>query len=339
MTEPPVLLLALRLARRELRSGLRGFGVFLACLFLGVFAISAIGSFSAAAKAGLLADASALLGGDLEIRRMHRPFSEQQRSFFAGQGETSEISELRTMAGNPKKELRALVELKAVDAGYPLYGQLQIEPPQALNQALAQQGALVETALLQRLDLQIGDRIQIGEISLRISGVLKAEPDRDVRPFYLGPRVMISSQNLAATGLIRPGSMVTYRSRLRLADPNQAEEVISALQQEYPQAGWRLRTWRKAAPRVRMVLDRLGTNLTLLGLCALLIGGLGVAGAVARLSGRQGDAHCDAEMSRRIQPGHLQRLPATDPVSWQRWCRSGSHLRGGSPLSARLQYG
>ncbi len=280
MREPPILLQALRLARRELRSGLRGFGVFLACLFLGVFAISAIGSFSAAAKAGLLSDASALLGGDLEIRRMHRPFTEQQRSFFAAQGKVSEVSELRTMAGNPLKDLRALVELKAVDGLYPLYGQLHIEPPQALAQALGGQGALVETMLLQRLDLQIGDQLQIGDLKLLISGVLKAEPDRDVRPFYLGPRVMISSENLAATGLIRPGSMVTYRSRLRLADPNQAEQIITSLQQEYPQAGWRLQTWHKAAPRVRMVLDRLGTNLTLLGLCALLIGGLGVAGAV-----------------------------------------------------------
>jgi putative ABC transport system permease protein len=280
MTEPPLLLQALRLARRELRGGLRGFGVFLACLFLGVFAISAIGSFTAAAKAGLLNDASALLGGDLEIRRMHRPLSEQQLAFLGARGASSQAIELRTMAGNHKQDQHALVELKAVDTLYPLYGQLQIEPPQTLAQALEEQGALVEVALLQRLKLKVGDPIRIGDLKLRISGVLKAEPDRDVRPFYLGPRVMISSKNLAASGLIRPGSLVTYRNRLRLADPKQAAQVISELREEYPQAGWRLRTWRQAAPRVRTVLDRLGTNMTLLGLCALLVGGLGVSGAV-----------------------------------------------------------
>ncbi len=280
MSEPPVILQALRLARRELRSGLRGFGVFLACLFLGVFAISAIGSFSSAAKSGLLADASALLGGDLEIRRMHSPFSDQQRAFFTARGETSEVIEMRTMAGNPQTAKRALVELKAVDGLYPLYGQLRIEPLQTVTQALQQQGALVEAALLKRLDLQIGDPIQVGDLNLQITGVLKTEPDRNVRPFYLGPRVMISRENLEATKLVRPGSLVTYRSRLRLADPGQAEQIIAELRDEYPQAGWRLQTWQKAAPRVRMVLDRLGTNLTLLGLCALLIGGLGVSGAV-----------------------------------------------------------
>jgi len=280
MREPSVLLQSLRLARRELRSGLRGFGVFLACLFLGVFAISAIGSFSAAAKVGLLNDASALLGGDLEIRRMHRPFSDEERAFFKARGEMSQVIELRTMAGNALKDQHALVELKAVDAVYPLYGQLRIEPNQPLAQALAGQGALVEAALLQRLNLQVGDPLQIGDLRLQITGVLKVEPDRNVRPFYLGPRVMISSKNLTATGLIRPGSMVTYRSRLRLADPDRAEPIIAELHAEYPQAGWRMQTWRKAAPRVRMILDRLGTNLTLLGLCALLIGGLGVSGAV-----------------------------------------------------------
>lgn len=280
MTEPPVLLQSLRLARRELRSGLRGFGVFLSCLFLGVFAISGIGSFTAAAKSGLLADASALLGGDLEIRRMHRPLSDQQRSFIEAHGEISEVIEMRTMAGNARKDQRALVELKAVDELYPLYGQLQIEPAQTVAQAIGQRGALVETALLQRLELRLGDSIQIGDLNLQITGVLKAEPDRNVRPFYLGPRVMISRENLAATGLMRPGSLVTYRNRLRLTDPDQAEQIIAELQQEYPEAGWRLQTWRKAAPRVRMVLDRLGTNLTLLGLCALLVGGLGVSGAV-----------------------------------------------------------
>jgi putative ABC transport system permease protein len=280
MSDPPVLKQALRLARRELRSGLRGFGVFLACLFLGVFAVSAIGSFSAAARSGLLEDASALLGGDLEVRRAQQSLSLQQREFFAARGELSEVVELRTMAGNSRKDLRTLVELKAVDAAYPLYGQLRIEPSQELAAALRQQGALVEQALLQRLDLQVGDALQVGDITLRINGVIKTEPDRQVRAFYLGPRLLISRSSLAASGLLRPGSLVTYRSRLRLADPGQAQQFIAKLEQAYPEAGWRLRTWRQAAPRVRNVIDRLSTNLTLLGLCALLVGGLGISGAV-----------------------------------------------------------
>lgn len=280
MREPPLLLQALRLTRRELRGGLRGFGVFLACLFLGVFSISAIGSFTAAAKSGLLADASALLGGDLEIRRVHRPLSDSQRAFLNARGRSSEVVEMRTMAGNPQNSTRALVELKAVDAAYPLYGRLRSEPEQPLAEALARQGALVEAALLKRLELQVGDLIEVGRVKLRVSGVLTTEPDRSLRPFYLGPRLLISRASLEQSGLLRPGSLVTWRNRLRLADPEQAEPLIAELQQAYPDAGWRLRGWRQAAPRVRTVLDRLSTNLTLLGLCALLVGGLGVSGAV-----------------------------------------------------------
>jgi len=256
--------------------------VFLACLFLGVFAISAIGSFSAAARSGLLADAGALLGGDLEIRLSQRPLSAEQRSYLNQQGLLSEVLELRTMAA--AAERRALVELKAVDAVYPLYGALQIEPPQQIDQALAgagvEFGALVEASLLQRLEIQIGDQLQVGKTSFVVRGELLNEPDRTVRAFHLGPRLLISRAGLSATELLQPGSLVTYRYRLKLADREQVDALQAQLQQRFPDAGWRLRSWRQAAPRVRYFLERLGTNLSLLGLCSLLVGGLGVSGAV-----------------------------------------------------------
>ena len=148
MTRSALFLQALRLMKRELRGGLRGFGVFLACLFLGVFAISAIGNFSAAARSGLLADAGALLGGDLEIRLSQRPVTAEQRSFLLQQGRLSEVLELRTMAASADGSKRALVEIKAIDATYPLYGQLPLQPEQPLEQALTEVGssfgALVE---------------------------------------------------------------------------------------------------------------------------------------------------------------------------------------------------
>lgn len=275
---------ALRVVRRELRGGLRGFGVFLACLFLGVFAISAIGSFSAAARSGLLADASALLGGDLEVRLSQRPVTKEQRTFLQLQGRLSEVLEMRTMAAAVAGERRALVELKAVDGAYPLYGQLPLEPEQSLATALAgtgdQFGALVEQSFLQRFELGLGEQVRVGKVIFTIRGVLLAEPDRTVRAFHLGPRLLVSRAGLAATELLQPGSLVTYRYRLKLAERDLADGLKEALQKRFPEAGWRLQTWRQAAPRVRYFLDRMGTNLTLLGLCALLVGGLGVSGAV-----------------------------------------------------------
>ena len=284
MSQPAVLPQALRLVRRELRGGLHGFGVFLACLFLGVFAISAIGSFSAAARSGLLADAGALLGGDLEVRLSQRSVTEAQRDFLNQQGLLSEVLELRTMAATLDGGQRALVELKAVDAAYPLYGELAILPRQPLDTALAGAGvafgALVEQSFLQRFGIKVGEQVRVGNVVFTIRGVLQNEPDRTVRAFHLGPRLLVSRAGLSATELLQPGSLVTYRYRLKMAEREQVDGLIETLQQRFPDAGWRLRSWRKAAPRVRYFLERMGTNLTLLGLCALLVGGLGVSGAV-----------------------------------------------------------
>lgn len=286
MSDPPVLMQALRLVRRELRVGLRGFGVFLSTLFLGVFAITAIGSFSAAARSGLLADASALLGGDLEVRQVHRPLTPDQLDFLKRRGTLSKTLEMRTMAaaGTGPGAERALVELKAVDGSYPLYGQLAVDPPLPKGGWFAERdgtfGALVEGSFLQRFKVAVGDRVRVGDLQLIIRGVLKNEPDRSIRPFYLGPRLMISVYALEQSGLLQPGSLVNYYYRLKLADRSQAAQVKKELQERFPDAGWRLRIWREAAPRVRFFLDRMSTNLTLFGLCALLVGGLGVSGAV-----------------------------------------------------------
>ena len=283
MKTPSTLLQALRLARRELRTGLRGFGVFLTCLFLGVFAISAIGSFTESAKSGLLADASALLGGDFELRMAHRELPAEAAGFLSEQGALSHVMSLRTMVASQTGGPRLLVELKAVDAAYPLYGHLTTEPPQPIHQALSRQneyGALVEGPVLTRLGAEVGDTVRVGAAEFRITGVIKTEPDRTIRAFNLGPRFMTSLAGLAATGLVQPGSLVYHAYRLRLVDRDRVDQLKEVLQARFPEAGWRLQTWREAAPRVRFFLDRMNQNLTLIGLCALLVGGLGVSGAV-----------------------------------------------------------
>ncbi len=280
---------ALRLLRRELRNGLRSFGVFLGCLFLGVFAISAIGNFAAAVRAGILQDAGALLGGDLEIRQAHRPLTEPQLGFLATRGELSLTIEMRTMAGFSRQH--KLVELKAVDRSYPLYGAIELDPPLPLPVALAPKdqlyGAVVEPTLLERFSLQVGDTLTLGRADYRITAVLQREPDRTLRAFTLGPRVIISQDGLRAGGLIRPGSLINHAVRLRLPQPARAADLKEELRERYPEAGWRVRTWKEAAPRVRFFLDRMETNLSLLGLCSLLVGGLGVSGAVRGYFGKK----------------------------------------------------
>ncbi|MFO7576298.1 MAG: FtsX-like permease family protein [Pelovirga sp.] len=279
-----LLLPSIRLMRRELRSGLRGFGVFITCLFLGVFAISAIGNFSAAARSGLLDDAGALLGGDLEISLAHRPLAAEQLDFLSRQAVVSAVLEFRTMAFAGVSDRRGLVELKAVDQRYPLYGTLTLTPEQPLEQALVSRdglpGAVVESAFLDRFDLAVGDTVQLGATTFRIQAVLLNEPDRSFRAFTLGPRILIDQAALPSTGLVQPGSLITYNYRLRLPARDQVDQFKQELTERFPEAGWRLRSWREASPRINAFLDRMETNLSLLGLCALLLGGLGVTGAV-----------------------------------------------------------
>ncbi|PLX73180.1 MAG: hypothetical protein C0614_13025, partial [Desulfuromonas sp.] len=130
------------------------------------------------------------------------------------------------------------------------------------------------------LRLTLGDQLRIGDDTFKIRGVITSEPDRTIRAFTLGPRVMISQKGLESTGLIQPGSLIRHAYRLRLADREQVDSFKEQVQRAFPEAGWQLRSWREAAPRVRFFLDRMNLNLTLLGLCSLLVGGLGVSGAV-----------------------------------------------------------
>jgi len=283
------LVLAARLASREMRSGLRGFGVFLGCLFLGVFAVSGVGSFSRSVRGGLQADARSLLGGDAEIALPYQELTAEQLAFLRERGRVSSVAELRAMASSVGAEPvnRVLAEVKAVDPGYPLYGHAHLDPEQPLAKALALEGgafgaAVEETALL-RLGVGVGGRLRLGQGEYEVRAVLRFEPDRAIRAFTLGPRILVSREGLDATGLLEPGSLVTHRYRLRLgglADAGAVRGVLAELDRRFPGAGWRTRTFEDAAGRVRYFLDRMTANLTLLGLASLLVGGLGVAGAV-----------------------------------------------------------
>lgn len=299
------LALAFTLARRELRGGIKGFRIVLACLALGVAAIAGIGSLSRAIEDGLARDAKKLLGGDLAFTLVHRPASAAELAWLAARGAVSTTAELRAMAyvnvnggtaPEPGKD-RLLVELKGVDARYPLFGDVGADgkalDARLLAEVLAQQsgryGALVDPLLLTRLGLKNGALLKIGSILIEIRGTLEREPDRATRLFTLGPRVLVSEEALAATGLVQPGSLIFYQHRLKLAGNASAVSTIAAAKKEFPESGWRIRGTAEAAPGLDTFLSRLTLYLTLVGLTALLVGGLGIASGVkAWLDGRTG---------------------------------------------------
>lgn len=279
--------LAARLARRELRGGTRGFRIFIVCLAIGVAAIAGVGTMSSSITAGIAADARNLLGGDIELRLNNRTFSAIETAYVRDNtARLSEMIEMRAMARPADaQDQRALVEMKAVDAAYPLVGSLGLEPAGDLAGFLAKRdgmwGAVAAPTLIRKLGLKIGDRVRLGEATFELRAALTYEPDEIVSIFDLGPRLMIADGAVPETNLIQPGSQFQYHYRVILAADSDVESWKEAVGVALPQAGWRVRSYENAAPGVRRFVDNMTLFLTFAGLTALLVGGIGVANAVS----------------------------------------------------------
>ena len=281
------LALAVRYALRELRSGLRGFYVFIACIALGVMAIAGVGSVAGSLSAGLDRQGRTLLGGDASFALIQREASKEERAFLDANGKVSTTAIMRGMARASSGEF-ALVDLKSVDGNYPMLGELSLEPRISIPDLLAQRdgafGAGADAVLLARLGLKIGDRITVGNAPFEIRSTVVAEPDKLAGGVGLGPRLLISEQALRATGLLQPGTLVRWTYRLQLptavVDDRATQAVVDAAQKALPEAGWEVRTRGNASPQLERNITRFTQFLTLVGLAALLVGGVGVANAI-----------------------------------------------------------
>ena len=287
---------ALRFAWRELRGGLRGFAVFIACIALGVMAIAGVGSVAASLTDGIGNAGQIILGGDLAFSLTQRQASDAERAFLDTHGTVSESATMRAMARTSGGQM-TLVEVKAVDAAYPLFGKVVSDPDIPLPALLAEKdgafGAAVDPALLARLNLKTGDRITIGGVTIDLRAALIREPDKLAAGISLGPRVLISEAALRATGLIQPGSLVRWQYGLRLP-AGTSDSTVAAINKEarsnFPDAGWEIRTRDKASPQLERSVERFTQFLTLVALTTLLVGGVGVANAVAAHLARKRDA-------------------------------------------------
>ena len=276
----------LRWAFRDLRGGIKHFKIFLACLVLGVGTIAGIGSISSSIFAGLAAESKSLLGGDIAIRLAHRPATSLQLNWFKQRAKVSRVTSMRSMVHRKDGKMRTLINLKSVDGVYPLFGVLTLDPAVPLRNLLAYEnniwGAVVERVVLDRLNTKIGDVVKIGETYYRLNAVLISEPDRigGIRAMTRGPRFMVSAKSLTSTGLIQPGTQVSYEYRLQLAENLTLKSFKNSLSKAFPNIGWRIRDSNSAAPSAEQFINYTAQFLTLVGLTALLIGGLGAGNAV-----------------------------------------------------------
>ncbi len=277
--------LALRLALREMRGGLKGFYIFLACIALGTAAIAGVNSVSSAITEAIASQGQTLLAGDMRFEFRNRFATPEELKHFEGLGDVSLSSGLRSMVRLPDGSDQTLVEAKGVDGAYPLYGRLETDPQKPASELLAWEGdafgAVAAPLLLDRLGVSVGDELLLGTAKIRITATLLREPDAVSEGFGFAPRLMLSEEALQASGLVQTGSLVENAYRIRLADPGRP---LAALRAEantaFPAAGWSIRTSDSAAPALTANVTRFSQFLTLVGLTALIVGGVGVANAV-----------------------------------------------------------
>jgi putative ABC transport system permease protein len=273
--------LPLRLALRELRGGLVGLRLLAICLILGVAALAGVGSLASSITQGLSERGQMILGGDIEARLTSRFAAPADLARLQALGKVAEVVRLRAMAGRAGTDDRTLAELKAVDGNWPLYGSFSIEGGARLTPGTA----AIAPALADKLHLKAGDRLTIGNAAFTVAGVIADEPDKAGEGFGFGPGVIISRADLESTGLLAPGSL--YRSNYRVKLPANVDPVaaVGRLQEAAPDAGYQYLDRSNGAPGTRQFVDRLGQFLTLVGLTALVVAGVGVAGGVSAYLG------------------------------------------------------
>lgn len=291
----PSLMLAWTFAKRELRGGLRGFRIFLACLALGVAAIAAVGTVRSSIQAGIEAEGASLLGGDAVVRFTYRFATDDEAAWMDSIAlQVSETTDFRSMVVvNRDVVERGLTQVQAVDDLYPLIGAVQLDPPMPLSQAFDGDGTIpggvMERVLADRLALNPGDQFNLGEQVFVLAAILESYPDNSGGGFGLGPRSLVRLDDLVNSGLLAEGTLMESNYRLDLPEGADLQALENEADARFENTGLRWRDARAGAPGVARFVDRIGDFLILVGLSGLAVGGVGVSAAVrSYLAGKTG---------------------------------------------------
>ncbi|MBN9317003.1 MAG: ABC transporter permease [Devosia sp.] len=282
----------IRLSMLDLRGSVRHLWILIACLALGVATVATVGAVGASLQAALMRDGPLLLGGDIEARLTYRPAEAAELALFHRLGRTSEVVDLIGRARHGSTSVLAAV--RAVDSAYPLFGSVEVDGAGSVAQLLAPAngtfGVLVGPGLLERLGLGVGGRLGLGKAEFEIRGVLRGVPDKVSQGIAIGYPLLISAEALTQTGIIEPGSLARYRYKIALFDGQDTAAAIRSIEQAFPEAGWHMSVPADATEELSHYLGLLERFLVLVGLSALLVGGLGVAhAAAAYITERQED--------------------------------------------------
>jgi putative ABC transport system permease protein len=279
----------LRQLARESRGARGRLAFFALCLAAGVAGVVAVAGFSASLRSALASEARRLLAGDLRVEAL-RPLPAEGEALLAAEPgiAIARVQELPTVVaappGTPGAGRSRLVELRAVEGGFPFYGEIGLEPARPLAELVAGDGAVAAPELLAGLDLSVGDPVSVGGRLFTLRGVVRSEPDRLGSAFALGPRLYVSGEGLRATGLLALGSRIEHRLLVALppgAGAAAAEDLERRLRAALPDpTPYRFATAAKGQPELERNVDRTERFLGLAALLSLVVGGVGVAQTV-----------------------------------------------------------
>ncbi len=270
----------LKLAWQDLRGSGQSLWVLCACLVLGVTLIAATGGLYQQVSLALQSDSREISGGDLQVEARSR-LPDELIDWMSARGQVSLLIELDTMMATSKGDFQ-LVEVQSVDERYPLYGSLTLDPPLPLAEVTQMKegrfGLAMDPILADRLNLVVGDSVELGVIELDIRALITNQPDRSLTANWRGSPVMISEMALEAAGLIFPGSRVEYEYRVKTQ--TDLDEWQRALFAAFPDSDVEVTTFLDRSDRIGERLAQVGSGLLIIGFSTLFIGGLGVFNSV-----------------------------------------------------------
>lgn len=265
------------IAKRDLASGFRGLRLLLVCLFLGVGALAAIGSLTSAIQGELNNQGQVILGGDLEVELWQRMPTVAEMAYLEELGTISPGYRLQAMATTP--DAAVPVELKAVAPNYPMYGALLLQNGATAGAPQAGEAYLAPGAA-ERLGVAPGDCFSLGTQQVSVAGIIAEEPDRLSEGFALGQTIIVPRALPEDAGLVAPGAMFQTKTRIAFDGQRDPDTVAEELEAAFPNSPFDIRTRNRASPGADRFVSRMGEFLTLVGLAALVIAGIGIGGGV-----------------------------------------------------------
>ena len=265
------------IAKRDLASGFRGLRLLLVCLFLGVGALAAIGSLTSAIQGELDNQGQVILGGDLEVELWQRMPTVAEMAYLEELGTISPGYRLQAMATTP--DVAVPVELKAVAPNYPMYGALLLQNGATAGAPQAGEAYLAPGAA-ERLGVAPGDSFSLGTQQVSVAGIIAEEPDRLSEGFALGQTIIVPYALPEDAGLVAPGAMFQTKTRIAFDGQRDPDTVAEELEAAFPNSPFDIRTRNRASPGADRFVSRMGEFLTLVGLAALVIAGIGIGGGV-----------------------------------------------------------